>query len=111
MTKDQQEINALLEKDRLEEYFSRHVLDPVDMNTMMHEGEACWDDSKGGWLDPSKVGVARTEEMEFVNRMKVYDKVPRSECPGKPIPVRWVDTNKGTEAQPNYRSRIVAQEH
>ena len=110
LTKDQQEINALLEKDRLEEYFSRHVLDPVDMNTMMHEGEACWDDSKGGWLDPSKVGIARTEEMEFVNRMKVYDKVPRSECPGKPIPVRWVDTNKGTEAQPNYRSRIVAQE-
>eukprot|EP00972_Heterocapsa_arctica_P108224 15937890-Heterocapsa_arctica.AAC.1 len=42
--------------------------------------------------------------------MKVYDKVPRSECMGKPIPLRWVDTNKGTDIDPNYRSRIVAKE-
>eukprot|EP00972_Heterocapsa_arctica_P045108 6660163-Heterocapsa_arctica.AAC.1 len=42
--------------------------------------------------------------------MKVYDKVPRSECVGKPIPVCWVDTNKGTESYPNYRSRVVAKE-
>eukprot|EP00972_Heterocapsa_arctica_P040049 5899359-Heterocapsa_arctica.AAC.1 len=48
--------------------------------------------------------------MEFVRKMKVYDKVPRSECVGKPIAVRCVDTNKGTEDDPNYRSRIVARE-
>eukprot|EP00972_Heterocapsa_arctica_P045591 6728341-Heterocapsa_arctica.AAC.1 len=46
--------------------------------------------------------------MEFVRKMKVYDKVPRSERMGKPIPVRWVDTNKNTESDPNYRSRVVA---
>eukprot|EP00972_Heterocapsa_arctica_P043982 6494916-Heterocapsa_arctica.AAC.1 len=48
--------------------------------------------------------------MEFVRKMKVYGKVPRSECMGKPIPVRWVDTSKGTESDPNYRSRVVAKE-
>eukprot|EP00972_Heterocapsa_arctica_P024604 3627791-Heterocapsa_arctica.AAC.1 len=42
--------------------------------------------------------------------MKVYDKVPRSECVGKPIAVWWVGTNKGTEDDPNYRSRIVVKE-
>eukprot|EP00972_Heterocapsa_arctica_P065443 9659824-Heterocapsa_arctica.AAC.1 len=42
--------------------------------------------------------------------MKVYDKVPRSECMGKPIPSRKVDTNKGTESDPNYMSRVVAKE-
>ena len=40
----------------------------------------------------------------------VYDKVPRADCPGRPIPVRWVDTNKGTDEDPNYRSRVVAEE-
>ena len=76
----------------------------------MHDGESCWDDAKGGWLDPTMVSAAMQEEMEFVRRMKVYDKVPLSECPGAPISVRWVDTNKGTREQPNYRSRVVAQE-
>eukprot|EP00972_Heterocapsa_arctica_P109794 16165157-Heterocapsa_arctica.AAC.1 len=42
--------------------------------------------------------------------MKVYDKVPRNECVGKPVAVRCVDTNKGTKYDPNYRSRIVAKE-
>jgi hypothetical protein len=48
--------------------------------------------------------------MGYVRKMRVYDKVPRATCPGRPIPVRWVDTNKGTESEPNYRSRIVAKE-
>ena len=77
---------------------------------MTHQGSEAWGDVKNVWLDPSKVREARKEEMEFVRKMKVYDKVPRSECPGKPIPVRWVDTNKCTEGDPNYRSRVVAKE-
>ena len=28
----------------------------------------------------------------------------------KPISVRWVETNKGDDAQPNVRSRLVARE-
>ena len=65
---------------------------------------------KSGWLDPSRGKEARREEMGYVRSMRVYDKVPRASGPGKPIPVRWVDTNKGTEEEPNYRSRIVAKE-
>ena len=77
---------------------------------LTHQGTAAWDDVKNVWLDPSKVREARREEMGYVRKMRVWDKVPRDVCLGRPIPVRWVDTNKGTEAEPNYRSRIVAKE-
>ena len=44
----------------------------------------------------------------------VYKKVPIKECYDKagkePIGTRWVDINKGDEAAPEYRSRLVAQE-
>ena len=40
--------------------------------------------------------------------------MPREEAfrrAGKaPISVKWVDTNKGDDEQPNYRSRLVARE-
>ena len=46
--------------------------------------------------------------------MKVWTKVPREQClrdTGKPpIKVRWVDRNKKDDANPQYRSRIVAKE-
>ena len=93
MIKDQKEIHALLERERLFEEIKDGKFELVSLNTMMHEGEPCWDDAKGGWLDPTMVSAARQEEMEFVRRMKVYDKAPLSECPGTPMSVRWVDTN------------------
>ena len=91
----------------MEENIRKKGLRVRDICTMTHQGAEAWDDVKNVWLDPSKVREARAEEMELVKKMKVYDKVPRTEAPGKPIPVRWVDTNKGTEADPNYRSRVV----
>ena len=70
------------------------------------------DDVKGGLLDEKMVMQARREEMKYVKKHQVYIKRPRQECyevTGKsPIRVRWVDTNKGTKEEPNYRSRIVA---
>jgi hypothetical protein len=49
--------------------------------------------------------------MEFFRRMGVYRKVHRSQAKGKPlISTRWVDTNKGTDSNPNYRARLVARE-
>ena len=53
--------------------------------------------------------AARAEEMLYVKKRKVYDKVPRSEADAV-IPVGWVDTNKGTSEVPIYRSRIVGKE-
>ena len=44
----------------------------------------------------------------------MYVKVPIKECwdqTGKdPIGTRWIDINKGDEMNPEYRSRLVAQE-
>ena len=44
----------------------------------------------------------------------VYIKVSEDQCwmeTGKgPIGVRWIDVNKGDEDNPDYRSRLVAQE-
>ena len=76
--------------------------------------EVAWDDVSGAELDPKQVRKAREEEVEYVHKMKLYDKVPTSECyqrTGKaPISVRWIDINKGDQQHPNYRSRLVARE-
>ena len=73
------------------------------------------DHVNGGYLDPVKVKEARREEMEYVYKFQVYDKVSRAECLEKtgknPIKVRWVETNKGFgKEEDNHRSRLVAME-
>ena len=35
---------------------------------------------------------------------------PASECQGKPLPLKWVDVNKGDHTAPKIRSRLVAKE-
>ena len=78
------------------------------------ELETAWDDVSGAELDPKMVKAARQEEIEYVRKMHLYDKVPISECKratGRmPITVRWIDINKGDQDKPNYRSRVVARE-
>ena len=81
-----------------------------ELMTVTTSGEYV-DDVKGGVLDKDKVIAAREDEMGYVRKHKLYDRVPRSECvrvTGKqPLKTGWVDTNKGNE---NYRSRWVAKE-
>ena len=52
--------------------------------------------------------------MQYVKSYDLYTKVPEEEAwrvTGKgPIGTRWIDINKGTEAKPDHRSRLVAQE-
>ena len=73
-----------------------------------------WDDAKGGWLPPELVAKARDEEMGYVRRHRVYERVRRQVCldeTGKqPVKTGWADTNKGTAQDPNIRSRWVAKE-
>ena len=78
-----------------------------------------WNDQKrypdhvnGGYLDPEKVRKARQEEMEYVRRYKIYEKVSRDASRGKKIiKTRWVDTDKGAgTGTENYRCRLVAME-
>ena len=67
-----------------------------------------WDDAKGGWLDPVLARKAREEEMQYVQKHAVYEKVPMSQCRKEteknPIKTGWVDTNKGTSECPNMIS-------
>ena len=78
-------------------------------------GDQTWDDVQGGWLDPKLVAKARSDEMAYVRSHGVYVRVPRARCwveTGKaPIcKTGWADTNKGTAAEPNIRSRRAAKE-
>ena len=77
-------------------------------------GETYWDDLSGQELDSTMVRAAREEEMKEIYKREVYSKVPISEAwliTGKgPIGTRWVDVNKGDDSNPDYRSRLVAQE-
>ena len=82
---------------------------------MANDKYEAYDDVSNEPLIPSLVQAARKEELEYFKTMKVYEYAPLAEClkvTGKqPIGVRWIDTNKGDQAQPNYRSRLVAKEY
>ena len=51
--------------------------------------------------------------MGYFKRMGVYRKVQRQEAKDagvRVITTKWIDTNKGSDSEPNYRSRLVARE-
>lgn len=86
----------------------------------MHEGEPemneewFMDDISGQVLDPAGVKEARREELEVVKEMDLYWRMSVAQAKGMGaksfIDTRWVDTNKGTSEDPNFRSRLVAKE-
>ena len=77
-------------------------------------GVDCWDDVTGAPLIAKLVRAARALDMKFFTKMGVYsERLPRSvvkERGGKVIKGRWIDTNKGDSACPDYRSRFVGKE-
>lgn len=72
------------------------------------------DEISGKPLSAQLVVKAREEELSFAHKYGVWDVVDEAECwantNAAPIGVRWIDINKGDEARPNYRSRLVVQE-
>ena len=72
--------------------------------------DQAWDDHTGASLDTKKVKEAKQHEMEYYDKMHVFDKVPIAQCwerTGKaPLKARWVDVDKGTR----YRRRWVAKQ-
>ncbi len=52
---------------------------------------------------------ARKLEMDYFQEMGVYSKI-RREKGMKVISTKWIDTNKGDNVSPNYRSRLVGRE-
>ena len=77
-----------------------------------HKLETAWDDVSGVELDPHSVKKPRAEEIEYVNKMTFYTKVPITECfktiGKRPIVVSWVDISNGDKINLDYRSRLVA---
>ena len=61
-------------------------------------------------MDAKKVKEARQLEMEFYDKIHVFDKVPIAQCWERTskalLKARWVDIDKGTR----YRSRWVAKQ-
>ena len=50
-------------------------------------------DQQGNLLDPIKVKEGKTEEIEWVEKQKLFDYVPQSECTerqGRPYSLKWV---------------------
>ena len=91
-------------------YPSRH--EPEVDYEALYAGGYFTDDVKGGVLDKTEVIKARRLEMDFFKSMGVYRKIPRTQVPRgqRIITTKWVDTNKGTATDPEYRSRLVGRE-
>ena len=87
-----------------------------DITFTQEESEArtYWDNLSGKDLDPKLIKEARAEDMRELKKHTAYEKVPLEECWGNagqdPIGTRWVDVNKGDNVNPEYRSRLVAQD-
>ena len=71
-------------------------------------------DAITGQLLDLLVRLARNEELAYFESKGVLHKRPRSEAYQRmgrpPITVKWVDTNKGDDANPKYKSHLVARE-
>ena len=64
-------------------------------------------------FDPVLLHRAKMEEKDFIDKMRVYDVVPRSDAAERGcrvIRTRWVTVNKGSDDAPQLRAGWVAQE-
>ena len=78
-----------------------------------YKGLEFYDDVYGRPFDKDRAIKARKFEMEFFKNMNVYSKVDRSVAKrlgAKIITTKWIDTNKGDDANPDYRARLVGRE-
>ena len=81
---------------------------------MLYDGYDFYDDMHDfKKMKRDEVINARRTEMQFFKKMGVYVKVPRETARRhgcKVIATKWLDTNKGDDENPNYRSRMVGRE-
>ena len=91
-----------------------HAEEDFGMWEALYKNKEFVDDMNGFTpLDKQMTIQARKLEIEYFRKMKVYTKVPRSEALRggyKIITTKWLDTNKGDDEKPNYRSRLVGRE-
>ena len=73
-----------------------------------------WGDVSDKTLGGQGVKKARQEEMSYIEKMGVWEKMDREEAVRqgyKIVGTRWIDTDKGDETNPLYRSILVGQEY
>jgi len=79
-----------------------------------YETNGYLDERTGLMLDEALTKQAETEEVEFMQKIRLYDVVSNSECWDKtgrpPISTKWVRVNKGTQEAPDIRCRLVARD-
>ena len=76
--------------------------------------ETAVDDVRGGPLCPKKFNEARSEDIGYIARRKVYRPSSRmvAKLAGRsPIAIGWLDTNKGAARHANYPSCLVGEEY
>ena len=93
----------------------QHVDEPDVWLTSPEYYEEIYDAITGVRLDPALVAKARNTEMRFlVDELNAYKYDSVDNClktTGKrPIPVKWVDVNKGDAQRPEVRSRLAVAE-
>ena len=81
---------------------------------MSWKGEDFVDDLTGLPLPPDLCRAARKKELDYFESKGVWElrsvNEARKRMGRAPISVRWVETNKGDDQNPNIRSRLVARE-
>ncbi len=80
-----------------------------DPFSALYDGFGFHDDIHDRPLDRAMAIEARKTEIQYFKDMGVYTKV-RREPWMRVISTKWIDTNKGDEACPSYRARLVARE-
>ena len=91
---------------------TEHLFPDESHQVLEEELEKYYDDVSGEELPANLVRDARQEEIEWIHKINLYDKVPRSlaQQRGKTVlPVRWVDINKD-KSRMKLRSGIVGKE-
>ena len=86
-----------------------------EVEAVQAQGEMAYKDAITGQLLNSKlVEQARRKEFDYFETKEVWYKRPRLEAfkmiGKRQITAKWVDINKGDDANPMYRSRLVARE-
>ena len=83
-------------------------------NVRVHGKTQYRDEITGQPLIPELVHQARKKELDYFNSKNVWMKRFKAEAHSRtgkpPVTVRWIDTNKGDDLHPNYRSRLVARD-
>ena len=78
------------------------------------DGKRYYDEYTGLELRADGVRASRQEELDFFEKLDVWDIRSRKEALQRsgrsPLGTRWIDTNKGDQRREEYRSRLVVQE-